>query len=288
MWDSICVRISEQLDKPVTYRSNRDIAGGCIHNAKALETSEGTFFIKTNRPGSISMFKAEAEGLNAIRATQTIRCPEVYLFDLIADHAVLVMEYIPMKSAGVQSMKHLGHQLAALHKVSGPAFGWRIDNNIGLTPQTNTEDKAWIPFYRKHRMEYQISLCERKGLRLPGKEDLIGNLEPFFKDYTPAPSLLHGDLWGGNVGFDLEGNPVIFDPACYFGDHEADLAFTEMFGGFTSDFYNAYNESFPLHPGYSYRKRLYNLYHELNHFYLFEGGYGRQAQETVRYLLSSL
>ena len=114
------------------------------------------------------------------------------------------------------------------------------------------------------------------------------NLDRFFKDYDPAPSLLHGDLWGGNIGFDESGNPVVFDPACYFGDREVDLAFSEMFGGFSPSFYEAYEQTFPLDKGYQLRKRLYNLYHELNHYYLFGGGYGEQAKETVSFLLGRL
>jgi protein-ribulosamine 3-kinase len=288
MWDTICKRLSQKLGKPVDYRSDRSIAGGCIHNAQALETSQGMFFVKINRPECLPVFEGEAAGLKAIHATKTIRCPKVYLFDLIAGQAVLILEYIPMQGAGPGGMTAMGQQLAALHKVTNNSFGWHIDNNIGLTPQDNSEEEAWISFFRIHRLEYQINLCEKKGLSLPGKEEVLNGLESFFQDYEPAPSLLHGDLWGGNVSFDSEGNPIVFDPACYFGDREADLAFTEMFGGFTSDFYEAYNKAFPLHSGYNYRKKLYNLYHELNHYYLFGGGYGRQAQETVLFLQNVL
>lgn len=182
-------------------------------------------------------------------------------------------------------MEKLGHQLANFHKQTDETFGWHEDNFIGRTPQSNQNEKEWITFFKVHRLESQFNLCEKKGLILSGKDELLETLDSFFGDYLPIPSLLHGDLWGGNVGFDNDGKPVLYDPASYYGDREADLAFTEMFGGFSNKFYAAYENSFPLHPGYLYRKRLYNLYHELNHFVLFGGGYGQQAQETIHYLL---
>ena len=198
------------------------------------------------------------------------------------------MEFIPMQSAQRGSMEALGSQLATMHRSEQEYFGWSIDNNIGLTSQRNTRESNWITFYRSHRLEFQMNLCESKGLTISGKEKLLENLDAFFRNYEPHPSLLHGDLWGGNVGFDEDGCPVLFDPGCYYGDREADLAFTEMFGGFSGEFYKSYNEVYPVDEGYAHRKRLYNLYHELNHYYLFGGGYGNQAKETVRFLLSLL
>jgi fructosamine-3-kinase len=286
MWESICARLSEQLCNTVVYQGNSAVSGGCIHNTQVLETNLGRFFVKIYRPDSLPMFEAEAAGLRAIKESNAIRCPDVLLFDVISKQAVLVLEFIPMQSAGPSSMTELGRQLADLHEVTQARFGWQFDNNIGLTPQLNPEEDDWIHFFRKYRLEFQMKLCEGKGLKLQGKEQLLENLDTFFTDYAPSPSLLHGDLWGGNVGFDGSEHPVLFDPGCYFGDREADLAFTEMFGGFSSEFYQAYNETWPLHEGYVYRKRLYNLYHELNHFYLFGGGYGSQAKETVRFLLN--
>ncbi|MDG2169145.1 MAG: fructosamine kinase family protein [Opitutales bacterium] len=288
MWNSICQKLSDQLNKPIEYRPHRSVSSGCINNANALETSDGNFFVKANQPERLPMFAAESQGLEAIRASDTVRCPEVHFHDLIDDQAVLVMEFIPMQSAQPESMHQLGSQLAAMHRTEKEYFGWSIDNNIGLTSQKNNRESDWITFFRKHRLEFQMNLCERKGLRIPGKETLLKHLGKFFNDYTPHPSLLHGDLWGGNVGFDEDCHPVLFDPGCYYGDREADLAFTEMFGGFSGEFYKAYEASYPIHKGYSHRKRLYNLYHELNHFYLFGGGYGSQAKETVQFLLGLL
>lgn len=288
MWHAICERLSEHSGQSVKYMGNRPLSGGCIHHSQVLETNRGRFFVKLNQPDKLPIFEAEAEGLRAIAASATIRCPKVEFCDRFSGQALLLLEFIPMQSARVGGMDKLGRQLAALHRQTQDHFGWHIDNHIGLTPQPNHPEDSWVTFLREYRLGHQIRICARKGLHLQGAEKLLENLDRFFEGYSPMPSLLHGDLWGGNASFDEQGEPVLFDPACYYGDREADLAFTEMFGGFSPEFYTAYGEAFPLHSGYPIRKRLYNLYHELNHFYLFGGGYGNQARETVRYLLRSL
>ena len=288
MWQELCERLSQNLENTIQYRNNRSISGGCIHNAQLLETDLQNYFVKSNRLDYLSMFEAEAEGLRAIQACDVIRTPKAVLVTEIGNVAILVLEYIEMKPAQPQSMAKLGEQLADLHRNTGPSFGWSNENYIGLTPQSNTEDQSWVSFFKTSRLSYQMNLARKNGLELHDQDKLLENIGVFFEDYTPSPSLLHGDLWGGNAGFDVEGNPVIFDPACYYGDREADLAFTEMFGGFSADFYNAYKTSYPMHDGYSNRKRLYNLYHELNHYNLFGGGYGNQACGTIHYLLSVL
>lgn len=288
MWDAVTEKLGQTLGKTVRLQHIRPVSGGCIHQAHALKTDCGAFFAKTNQPDALPMFEAEAEGLNAIAATGAIRCPEVIFVDQINGKAVLILEFIEMTSAGPKSMNLLGGQLAELHRNTHSEFGWSGDNHIGLTAQKNALCPDWVEFFRTRRLEFQFKLCRDKGLKVSGADRLLENLEAFFDGYQPVASLLHGDLWGGNVGFDLNGNPVIFDPACYYGDRETDLAFTEMFGGFSLEFHQSYRDAFPIDPGYTHRKRLYNLYHELNHFYLFGGGYGNQARSTVDQLLRML
>ena len=185
-------------------------------------------------------------------------------------------------------MRELGRRLARLHRVTGSRFGWDRDNTIGATPQVNTPGSDWIAFWREHRLGFQLGLAARNGhggrLQQRGGQ-LMEKLPEFFRDCTPAPSLLHGDLWGGNAGFDASGDPVIYDPAVYYGDRETDIAMTELFGGFSADFYSGYNAEFPLDAGYAHRKDLYNLYHVLNHLNLFGGGYGAQAERMIDRLL---
>ena len=175
-----------------------------------------------------------------------------------------------------------------MHSYTGEQFGFEIDNTIGTNPQPNTFENDWVEFWRQHRLGFQLSLARENGF---GNElfetgmELNQRVAKFFQDYSPVPSLLHGDLWSGNQGADSSGQPVIFDPACYYGDHEADLAMMELFGQPGNEFFSAYNEVFPIDAGYSQRRELYNLYHILNHANLFGGSYASQAQRMINQLL---
>jgi protein-ribulosamine 3-kinase len=202
--------------------------------------------------------------------------------------AWLVLEYLPLGSRG--SGADLGRRLAAMHRHTAPSYGWTRDNTIGSTPQDNTRMDDWIGFFRERRLRPQYDLAARHGApcRVMDKgERLMAGLAGLFGGHRPAASLLHGDLWGGNHGYSA-GEPVIFDPAVYYGDREADLAMTELFGGYPADFYAAYREAWPLDPGYALRKTLYNLYHVLNHYNLFGGGYLGQAEHMTERLLAEL
>ena len=214
--------------------------------------------------------------------------PEVITFGVTDDSSFLVLEFIPEGISNHKGQKELGIQLANLHKIQKSFFGWKRDNCIGATPQPNPSTQDWVSFYRDSRLLHQFDLAHKKSVFFDGEDELINNLEFFFHDYSPHPSLLHGDLWGGNTGYTQEGVPFIFDPASYYGDRETDLAFTYMFGGFNSSFYQGYEETFPLHSGFSIRKILYNLYHELNHFNLFGGGYADSAQSSINQLIPKL
>ena len=156
---------------------------------------------------------------------------------------------------------------------------------IGDTTQRNAQVSDWVTFFREHRLRYQITLAERNGLHLTEASALLDQLDRFFLTYEPVPSLLHGDLWSGNIGFDRQGLPVVYDPAVYYGDRETDIAFTELFGGLGTSFYQSYHATYPLDPGYDERRDLYNLYHILNHYNLFGGGYGTQAKRVIQRLL---
>ncbi|MCB1122742.1 MAG: fructosamine kinase family protein, partial [Verrucomicrobiae bacterium] len=166
MWDAVCNRLGEVLGEKVKLNSIRSVSGGCIHQAKALETSSGTYFAKVNHLEALPMFEAEATGLAAIAATKTARCPKVILIDQINGQAVLILEYIPMTSASRGSMTLLGKQLAAMHKSTQEQFGWPEENHIGRTPQTNAPCEDWVEFYRTRRLEFQLKLCRDKGLRI--------------------------------------------------------------------------------------------------------------------------
>ena len=183
----------------------------------------------------------------------------------------ILLEQLNLKRGG--DWAALARMLAKLHRTTGPRFGWHRDNWIGGTPQINSWRDDWATFFVECRIEPQLALARKNGYSIDFSSNLL-------EDHKPEPSLLHGDLWSGNAGF-IEEGPVIFDPAVYYGDREADLAMTELFGGFPARFYDAYNEAFPLPDGYETRKHLYNLYHLLNHLNLFGSGYLGQVERTL-------
>ncbi|HEX9180245.1 MAG TPA: fructosamine kinase family protein [Burkholderiales bacterium] len=286
-WERIAAQVAASTRTPFSIARRSSLGGGCINDACLIEGGGRRYFVKLNRADKVEMFAAEAEGLAEILATATIRVPAPVCHGANGGASWLVLEYLELGGRG--DPRELGRRLAQMHRVTGHGFGWRRDNTIGSTPQPNTPCNDWIAFWREHRLGFQLRLAKRNGLRgaLQAKgERLLGRLEAFFRGYAPAPSLLHGDLWGGNHGYTTGGQPVLFDPAVYYGDREADLAMTELFGGFPSAFYAAYNEAWPLDSGHAMRKQLYNLYHVLNHANLFGGGYAAQAETMMERLLA--
>lgn len=192
---------------------------------------------------------------------------------------------------GKRNGRLLGTQLAAMHRITAAKFGWQRNNTIGATPQINTWSDDWLEFWRARRLGFQLQLAAKNGASrrlLTQGERLLADCAPLFAGRVIQPSLLHGDLWGGNAGFDGCGMPVIFDPAVYYGDRETDLAMTELFGGFGADFYAAYDEAFRRDAGYPVRRTFYDLYHILNHFNLFGGGYAQQAEAMIGETLAEL
>ncbi len=292
-WPKITARIAERVGRPLEKWSIRSQGGGCI-NASYILTNQSNaddcFFVKVNDAACVEMFSAEAEALAEIGATDTIRVPAPICHGTAGHAAFLVLEFIRLKGGSSSgSQKLMGTQLAALHQVTSKNgnFGWHRDNAIGATPQHNAWHENWSAFYAEKRLGFQLQLAEEKGRSFRSGGRLLEIIPRFFDSYSPRPSLLHGDLWGGNAACDPDDNPVLFDPATYYGDRETDIAFTEMFGGFSGAFYDAYHKSFPLDPGYPRRKQLYNLYHVLNHFNLFGGGYASQAERILDDLITS-
>ncbi len=287
-WKAISEHIGLSSGTPFNPETRCGVGGGCINISTLLSDGARTYFVKLNQSSLIGMFEAESQGLEAMASTASIRVPQPLCLGTAGDQAYLVMEYIEM--AGAPDPAMAGRQLSAMHRTPADRFGWRRDNTIGSTPQINTWSDDWIGFWRDRRLGFQLRLAADKGHRgrLQKRGGKLLELVPALIDHNPEPSLIHGDLWGGNIAGDREGNPVIFDPAVYYADREADLAMTELFGGFGARFYDAYREAWPLHPGYATRKTLYNLYHILNHLNIFGGGYGRQALGMIDMLLAEL
>ena len=265
----------------------RPVGGGDISAAWRLETDDSPVFVKTGPPSSADMFAAEAEGLAELAAPGVIRVPAVLACGLEAGTAFLATEWLDLERPTGDTEARLGRQLAALHRTTSERHGWHRDNTIGLTLQHNEWSEDWVDFFGRQRLGFQLRLAAGNGFGGALQEQgarLLARLPALFVDYKPAASLLHGDLWGGNWS-SVNGEPVIFDPAVYYGDRESDLAMTRLFGGFGAAFYEAYEASAPLAPGHRQRCDLYQLYHVLNHLNLFGSGYLGRAQELMRRLL---
>ncbi len=289
LWHCIDDHITEASGSP--FRSHRRTAldGGCINTAQRISGNGREYFVKTNKAEYRAMFSAEARALCVLAASNTVRVPTPVCHGNCGDHCYIVLEYLAL--GGRADMATLGRQLAAMHACTSDHFGWQYDNTIGLTPQINTPKQNWVAFWRDQRLGRQLKLAAGKGygakLQQLG-ERLLMDFPVLFDTYSAQASLLHGDLWGGNYAALASGEPVIYDPALYYGDRETDLAMTTLFGGFGAEFYAAYDEAWPLDAGYTTRREFYNLYHILNHLNLFGGGYQDQALAVMQRLLSQL
>ena len=288
LWEELAAEISCATGRPFHIERRDALSGGCINSAYRVCDGLRCLFVKLNSAEHKLTFEAEFAGLQAL-AGSGICVPTPVASGVVAGQAFLVTEYIAMSGRG--DPVQFGRQLAQMHQTKQSLFGWYRNNTIGATPQINEQESDWVTFLQRHRFGYQLQLAMNKnggqkihdlGLRL------IAELPSFFESYHPEPSLLHGDLWGGNYAYNDRGDAVIFDPAVYYGDREADIAMTELFGGFSPEFYAGYAEEWPLDRGYSMRKNLYNLYHIINHFNLFGGGYGAQAEGMIQQLLSEI
>jgi fructosamine-3-kinase len=288
---SLISHLETQTGQSLHNHRLSSVGGGDINSAYRLQTANTDWFLKLNRASLAAMFAAEAAGLQELADIGPVRVPKVICFGEFQQHAYLLLEFIELGALDSRSASVFGQQLALLHQRPQAYFGWPIDNTIGSTPQYNTRHQDWVNFWREQRLGKQLQFAAANGysgsLQTQG-EKLLEKVGDFFSDYRPQPSLLHGDLWGGNAAADQHGQPIIFDPACYYGDRETDLAMTELFGGFSRDFYAAYQAEYPLDQGYQTRKTLYNLYHILNHLNLFGSGYLNQANRMIGQLLAEL
>lgn len=293
MWEKVSEHISQVTGEKFQASDTLSVGGGCINQGYHLTDGSRNYFVKLNQASQISMFEAEALGIKQMWETHTIRVPKPLCWGTEENSAYIVMEWLEMGGRShTEAMIEMGRKLAMMHQWT-PAddypgkhqFGWEINNTIGSTPQINTWTENWAEFWANHRIGYQLKLAKKRGGHFDNAEVLIEKIPELLAGHQPKPSLVHGDLWGGNASVTADGEPVIFDPATYYGDREVDLAMTELFGSFSPAFYRGYDELFPLDEGYANRKTLYNLYHILNHFNLFGGSYGSQANRMIQQLL---
>lgn len=272
-----------------SLRACRAVSGGCINEAYQLETAQDCFFLKLNEQASSDDFFAkEAKGLQLLEKAACLRVPKVLSFGYSCQKAYLLLEYIELQPCPESSQKALGEGLAKQHLLSMEKdFGLSYDNFIGSSLQKNTPLASWPQFFIENRLSFQLELLSvtYQDIKEIGLQ-VLKLVPSFFEDLQIKPSLLHGDLWYGNVGIDASQQPVIFDPAVYFGHHEAELSIMKIFGGFGPSFYNAYHALIPQSPGFDIRQKLYMLYHFLNHLNLFGGAYHHSVTSILRSLLA--
>ncbi len=274
----------------ITISSYNSLSGGCISNAYKLKTTGNRdFLLKINENHEGDMFFKEADGLIELKKANAIRVPEV----ILAEKDFILLEFINSSGRSKSFFKDFGFKFSEMHKYTSSTFGFFEDNYIGASPQPNIpgheEESNWVKFYFNKRILYQFKLAEKNGYATgelrQGISKLENKIEKIFSGSKEPPSLLHGDLWSGNYMVDENGDACLIDPAVYYGHREADLGMTKLFGGFNSEFYNSYNENFPLPDGYDYRENIYKLYHVLNHLNIFGRGYYSQAVSLIDYYL---
>ena len=260
------------------------IAGGCINNGGTIQTPAGSFFVKWNSAQHFpKMFDTESLGLSLLRSSNAIRVPRVIATDETDGIQFIILEFIRTERKTNTFWSDFGHQLAALHQNTNARFGLDHDNYIGSLRQPNKPNASWVDFFIEQRLSYQLMIAEKAGLT---SHELRKKFDALFKRLpelfpTEQPSLIHGDLWSGNLIADEFGKPCLIDPAVYFGNKEIEMAYTELFGGFESDFYSAYYEIIPKQSGFKERAEIYNLYPLLVHTNLFGQTYLSQVEAIL-------
>ncbi len=287
MWDAIQQHIREATGTGFVLRDRQSVGGGSINQVYRISDSHHQYFLKLNQASKVAMFEAEARGLEEMAQTESIRVPKPLCWGSINTQSYIILEWMDLGYGNAQTWETMGRQLAAMHQtVSSQGFGWCQNNTIGDTPQINPWTQDWGDFFAEHRIGYQLRLAHRRGGSFPLATRLLEAVPQLLASHQTQPSLVHGDLWSGNAAVTTTGEPVILDPAVYYGDREVDLAMSELFGGFPPTFYQGYQSVSPLEQGYEKRKVLYNLYHILNHFNLFGGSYRNQAEQMMKQVLT--
>jgi len=286
----LAAALAAALGQEVAVKPDARVHGGSINECFRWQTGRGPVFVKRAPLAQREMLDAEADGLARLRRADALRIPEVLARGCTDDEAFLALEWLDLAEPDEASEEQFGEALAWQHRNRGPAYGLEGDNYIGATPQSNVLTEDWVTFWRERRLLFQLELAAINGhmgrLQDRGRR-LADVMDVFFASYRPAASLLHGDLWGGNRAALADGTPVVFDPAVYYGDREADIAMTYLFGSFGPRFYSAYVATWPLDQAAGTRRALYNLYHVLNHLNLFGGGYRAQAEGMIDRLLAA-
>lgn len=277
--------LHEVFGRPIQVLSSHFKSGGCINNTLQLQTAEGDFFIKWQSNIPEDMFEKEAAGLKALKHSKSMKIPEVLAFGKMDGKHYLLMEYIESAPPSTNYWEDFGHALAQMHQGKAPkTHGFSHDNYIGKLPQPNKAHDSWINFFIHNRLEYQLNLAIKNRMVSNSFIDRYRKLYDRLPELLPdeKPSLLHGDLWSGNVMVGNDGKVCLIDPAVYYGHREIELAFTRMFGGFSESFYDAYHEAYPLFHGFEERVDIYNIYPHMVHVNLFGTSYLNGVEQVLQ------
>ncbi len=287
-WADISEAIGQKDGSMAKITGATPVFGGDINQSFAITIGDKKYFLKVNDASMKTMLVAEAKGLEEISNTHSIIVPEVIFVGKGQKHSFLMMQYMDFRPLYTKTYEKLGEAIAAMHTHKNEYFGWQMDNTIGKTPQINTPSRTWKDFWIQFRLYPQLKMAKDKGYEIMSQTDIekyIYRIDHILSSHHPHPSPVHGDLWRGNINSTHDGIPVIYDPAFYYGDREVDIAMTELFGKLDSGFYDAYQHHYPLLPGYTERRSIYNLYHLLNHLNLFGGGYLGMVQSEMKSFL---
>ncbi len=289
-WPAVRSALEQQMSRSLRDARTRPVGGGDVSYSLRVDGGGHTFFLKYEPLANAARLEAEAAGLAEMAQATQMHIPDVLALGTTDASAFLALEYMDMHPPDSDSAPRLGEALAEMHGIVSPNFGWYRNNFIGLNPQYNQVNGVWLEFFRENRLRVMVDALAVDYPALANRGDrLLTSLDALIGDHRPEASLVHGDLWAGNVGCDERGMPTLFDPAVYYGDRETDLAMAELFGGFPPLFFESYWHAWPIPIGYRrVRRPLYQLYHLLNHVRQFGEAFVRGSHAVIDQLLAEL
>ncbi|TCP95356.1 fructosamine-3-kinase [Cricetibacter osteomyelitidis] len=285
MWKSISQVLADQFGAYYSIKSKTQIQSGENHEAWIIDDGIQPVFVKINEKSYRSLFRAEADQLELLAKSNTVTVPLVYGVGVSQSHSFLLLESLPMTDYKQGDMAEFGRSIAKLHRwANQDKYGLDFDTWLGRVHQPNEWQSNWSTFFSEKRIGWQLQLCKEKGIEFCDIAQIVHAVTKQLTKHNPRPSLLHGNLWSENCST-VNGNIVTYDPACYWGDHECDLAFSELFEPFPIEFYQGYQEIYAIENGYEDRKLIYQLYYLLNFCHRFKGQYIELTKARIKEIL---